>query len=144
MPNAANLDVRVLATDIDTTVLDHAKAGRYDSEALAMVPPDLRSRWFERADADWRAGEALRRMITFRPLNLIGTWPMRGRFDVIMCRNVVIYFGEETQMEVWNRFTPLIVPGGFLYIGHSERVSGPATASYVSAGITTYQKRPQP
>ena len=141
-PNAAKLDVRILATDIDTTVLDHARAGRYNAEALAAVPADLRTRWFERSEADWVAGDALRRMVTFRPLNLIGTWPMRGRFDVIMCRNVVIYFAEETQVEIWSRFTPMLVPGGYLYIGHSERVSGPAAASYVSAGITTYQRRP--
>ncbi len=144
LPGAANLDVRVLATDIDTTVLEHARAGRYDAEALAMVPPELRTRWFERAGGDWQVGDALRRLVIFRPLNLIGTWPMRGRFDVIMCRNVVIYFGEETQVEIWARFTPLIVPGGFLYIGHSERVSGPASTSYVSAGITTYQRRTDP
>ena len=141
-PNAGKLDVRVLATDIDTTVLEHARAGRYNSEALAAVPVDLRTRWFERSDADWVAGEALRRLVIFRPLNLIGPWPMRGRFDVIMCRNVVIYFAEETQVEIWSRFTPMLVPGGYLYIGHSERVSGPAASSYVSAGITTYQRRP--
>ena len=82
-------------------------------------------------------------MISFRPLNLIGQWPMRGLFDVIMCRNVVIYFAEDTQVEIWKRFTPLLAPGGYLYIGHSERVSGPAAKSYVSAGITTYQRQAQ-
>jgi chemotaxis protein methyltransferase CheR len=141
LPNAVNLDVRVLATDIDTTVLEQARTGRYDSDALAMIPLELRNRWFERAGDGWQVGDALRRLVTFRPLNLIGVWPMRGQFDVIMCRNVVIYFGEETQVEIWSRFTPMIVPGGFLYIGHSERISGPAASSYVSVGITTYQRR---
>ncbi len=141
LPNAAKLDVRVLATDIDTTVLEHASKGQYNAEALSAVPVDLRTRWFERSGADWTAGDTLRRMISFRPLNLISTWPMRGTFDVIMCRNVVIYFAEDTQMEIWKRFTPLLSPGGYLYIGHSERVSGPAAKSYVSAGITTYQRR---
>ena len=141
LPNAGKLDVRVLATDIDTTVLEHAAKGQYSAEALAGVSNDLRTRWFERAGAEWRAGEALRRLVSFRPLNLIGRWPMRGHFDVIMCRNVVIYFAEETQVEIWNRFTPLLSPGGYLYIGHSERLSGPAAKCYVSAGITAYQKR---
>ncbi len=141
LPNAAKLDVRILATDIDTTVLEQANAGQYSAEALSAVPTELRTRWFERRDAEWQAGETLRRMISFRPLNLIGTWPMRGTFDVIMCRNVVIYFAEDTQAEVWKRFTPLLSQGGYLYIGHSERVSGPAATSYVSAGITTYQRR---
>ncbi len=141
LPNAAKLDVRVLATDIDTTVLEQASAGRIAPRRWPAVPADLRPAGSSVAEAEWQAGETLRRMISFRPLNLIGTWPMRGTFDVIMCRNVVIYFAEDTQAEVWKRFTPLLSPGGYLYIGHSERVSGPAAASYVSAGITTYQRR---
>ena len=141
LPNAGSLDVRILATDIDTAVLEQARTGRYGGEALAAVPAELRTRWFEKSGSEWEAGEALRRMISFRPLNLIGQWPMRGTFDVIMCRNVVIYFAEDTQVEIWKRFTPLLVPGGHLYIGHSERVAGPAAAAYSSAGITTYQKR---
>ncbi len=141
LPNAAKLDVRVLATDIDTTVLETASTGQYSADALAGVPAELRARWFEKAGAEWKAGEALRRLVSFRALNLIGPWPMRGPFDVIMCRNVVIYFGEDTQTEIWKRFTPMLSPGGHLYIGHSERVSGPAAKSYVSAGITTYQRR---
>ena len=142
MPNAGKLDVRVLATDIDTAVLEHASKGQYNAELVSAIPADLRTRWFERAGSEWKAVDALRQLISFRPLNLIGQWPMRGTFDVIMCRNVVIYFAEETQVEMWKRFTPLLSPGGHLYIGHSERLSGPATRSYVSTGITTYQKRP--
>jgi chemotaxis protein methyltransferase CheR len=141
LPNAASLDVRILATDIDTTVLEQAKAGRYSAEALSAVPGDLRTRHFEKSQGEWEASDALRRMITFRPLNLIGAWPMRGTFDVIMCRNVVIYFAEDTQVEIWNRFAPLLTPGGYLYIGHSERVAGPAMKMFTNAGITTYQKR---
>lgn len=142
LPQAAKLDVRVLATDIDTTVLQHASAGCYNAETLAGVPNDMRSRWFERSDGDWQAGEAMRKLVSFRKLNLIGAWPMRGPFDVIMCRNVVIYFEEDTQVEIWKRFTPLLAPGGHLYIGHSERVCGPAANAYTNAGITTYQRRP--
>ena len=142
LPNAASLDVRILATDIDTSVLDQARAGRYSAEALIAVPGDLRTRHFEKSQDNWEAGDALRRMITFRPLNLIGAWPMRGTFDVIMCRNVVIYFVEDTQVEIWNRFAPLLPPGGFLYIGHSERVAGPTMKLFANAGITTYQKQP--
>ena len=141
LPTAAKLDVRVLATDIDTTVLEHASQGQYSADALAGLPNDLRARWFERKDAEWKAGDTLRGLISFRPLNLIGTWPMRGPFDVIMCRNVVIYFGEDTQTEIWRRFTPLLTPTGFLYIGHSERVTGPAAKCFNSTGITTYQRR---
>ncbi len=143
LPGAGQLDVRVLATDIDTAVLAQAQAGRYDADALAAVPPDLRTRWFDRSEDGWQASETLRRLVAFRPLNLVGTaWPMRGVFDAIMCRNVVIYFSEETQAQTWARLTPVLAPGGYLYIGHSERLSGTAAAAYGSAGVTTYQKRP--
>ena len=63
----------------------------------------------------------------------------RGRFDVIFCRNVVIYFDDATQERVWGRFTPILNPGGVLYIGHSERVSGPASAQLQTCGLTTYK-----
>jgi chemotaxis protein methyltransferase CheR len=87
----------------------------------------------------WAAGEDLRSIVVFRELNLIGTWPMRGKFDAIFCRNVVIYFEDETQTRLWSRFAPYLTPSGRLYIGHSERLSGPATALFEGEGITTYR-----
>ena len=77
--------------------------------------------------------------MTFRELNLIGQWPMKGPFDVIFCRNVVIYFDEQTQAKIWSRFAPLLAPRGLLCIGHSERLTGPALPRFESVGITTYQ-----
>jgi chemotaxis protein methyltransferase CheR len=100
-------------------------------------------RWFVPNPADafkrWGVGEAARDLVTFRELNLMGQWPMKGPFDVIFCRNVVIYFEEETQARIWSRYAPLLAPGGRLYIGHSERVSGPATALFETDGLTTYR-----
>ena len=64
---------------------------------------------------------------------------MRGKFDVVFCRNVVIYFDEPTQMKIWSRFAGLLPQGGHLYIGHSERVSGEAKAQFDNIGITTYR-----
>ena len=90
-------------------------------------------------DMAWSVGEDLRKMVAFRELNLIGAWPMKGPFDVIFCRNVVIYFEEETQARVWSRFKPLLTPEGRLYIGHSERLNGPAATAFVSDGLTTYR-----
>ena len=78
--------------------------------------------------------------MAFKELNLIGDWPMRGRFDVIFCRNVVIYFDDATQERVWSRFAPILNPGGVLYIGHSERVTGPAAQLLQPGGLTTYVK----
>ena len=83
--------------------------------------------------------DELRALVTFNELNLIGDWPMKGRFDVIFCRNVAIYFEDDTQARLWSRFAPLLQPGGTLYIGHSERVAGPAAALLTPDGVTTYR-----
>jgi chemotaxis protein methyltransferase CheR len=66
---------------------------------------------------------------------------MKGKFDAIFCRNVAIYFEEQTQQQIWVRFAPMLNPGGALYIGHSERVTGPATEMLVNDGVTTYRLR---
>lgn len=142
LPEAANLDVKILATDIDPKILDEAREGAYSDDAIQPVPQNLRGTWFKRTsmggDRPWRVSDELRSMVSFRELNLIGDWPMKGRFDAIFCRNVVIYFDEPTQEQVWSRFVPLMQPGATLCIGHSERVTGPAAAKLMSAGLTTY------
>lgn len=143
LPEAAQLDVRILATDIDPNMVAEGIAGVYSEEALAAAPALLRQRWFDKAPAlgadRLKAAESLRRLVSFRELNLIGDWPMKGQFDVIFCRNVVIYFDEATQERVWNRFLPTLAPGATLYIGHSERVNGPAASRLVPSGLTTYR-----
>ena len=113
---------------------------------MTAVPKDMLHRWFSLGgDRDgnraWRAGEELRKLVTFRKLNLIGHWPMRGPFQAIFCRNALIYFKEETQIDIWCRFVPLLAPGGHLYIGHSERLFGEAVPYYVNEAITTYRLR---
>lgn len=143
LPEAAELDVRILATDIDPNMVAEGAAGDYAEEALEQAPATLWRRYFNRNGRSgrdrWTAGPELRRLVAFRELNLIGDWPMKGRFDVIFCRNVAIYFDEATQERVWSRFTPLMTPGATLYIGHSERVSGPAAQLLRPDGLTTYR-----
>jgi chemotaxis protein methyltransferase CheR len=146
MPDAASLDVKVLATDIDPDVLRKGQAGIYGEAAMAPVPADKRQRWFTpqtggEGGKAWRAGAELRKLVTFRNLNLIGHWPMRGPFHAIFCRNALIYFKEETQLEVWSRFVPLLAPSGRLYIGHSERLFGDVATMFVNEAITTYRLR---
>ena len=141
LPQAADLDVRILATDIDPNVVAAGRAAVYSDEAVQPVPAALRDRWMVRVkdgsrDA-WGAGEEMRRLVAFRELNLMGHWPMKGRFDAIFCRNVVIYFDEPTQARIWARFAPLLNPGGRLYVGHSERVTD--MASFENDGLTTYR-----
>ncbi len=145
LPEAANLDVKILATDIDPNMVAEGRAGIYREEAIAPVPVDLRRRWFKKpatgAGDRWEVADELRALVAFRELNLIGDWPMKGKFDVIFCRNVVIYFDEPTQERIWSRFAPMLNPGGTLYIGHSERVTGPATQIFETTGLTTYALR---
>jgi len=142
-PKASQLDIRILATDIDPQVLKFGTRGIYEEAALNAVPPELKRSYFSPADLDgepgWRVGEAPRKLISFMELNLNGNWPMKGKFDIIFCRNVVIYFSTQTQQVIWSKMAEKIMPGSWLYIGHSERVSGPATPDFISAGITTYR-----
>ena len=141
LPEAADLDVRILATDIDPNMVAEGAAGIYSEELLSPVPASGRKHFTPLAGRPglFSADETLRRLVSFRELNLIGDWPMRGKFDVIFCRNVVIYFDDATQEMVWGRFTPIMNPGATLYIGHSERVSGPATTQLQTCGLTAYQ-----
>jgi chemotaxis protein methyltransferase CheR len=144
LPDAARYDVKVLATDIDPNMVAAGRAGRYSEDLLAAVPGPDRQRWFRPCPDGMEAGDDLRQLVGFRELNLIGDWPMRGRFDAILCRNVVIYFAEDTQARIWSRFAPLLPPGGFLYIGHSERLSGPAASGFETIGITAYRRKGAP
>lgn len=140
LPDAARYDVRILATDIDPNVVAKARAGVYREDAVAPIAASLRERWLIKErdgdDRTWRLKDEVRALIAFKELNLIGAWPMRGIFDAIFCRNVVIYFEEETQAFLWNRFKSLLATDGRLYIGHSERVD---VAGYASDGLTIYK-----
>ena len=141
-PDAAELDVRVLATDIDPNMVAEGRAGLYAAGLLDPVPAEMRRRGFApAADGSGRmeVADELRRLVVFNELNLIGNWPMKGRFDAIFCRNVVIYFEEDTQSRVWSRFVPLLQPGGRLFIGHSERLTGEAVARFDGEAITVHR-----
>jgi chemotaxis protein methyltransferase CheR len=141
MPDIRSFDLRILATDINRHVLETARHGSYHAEETASVPLELRRAWMEPEEGgSLRLDAAARGLVSFRPLNLIGAWPMNGPFDAVFCRNVVIYFDERTQMRLMNRIAALLRPGGFLYLGHSERVVGPAEALFRPDGTTTYQR----
>ena len=143
LPNAADYDLKILATDIDPKILALARAGQYDDNAVETVSQPMRKQWFTEVDVGgrrkWQVDDKLKRLITFNELNLLGNWPFKGPFDVIFCRNVVIYFDEPTQMKIWSRFSENLPVGGHLYIGHSERVSGEAKDVFDNIGITTYR-----
>lgn len=142
-PNVLDYDFKILATDIDPKILAIARQGAYDEQALETVSPAIRKQWFKEVDVNGRrkfqVDDRLKRLITYNELNLMAQWPFKGKFDVIFCRNVVIYFDEPTQMRIWTRFADLLPVGGHLYIGHSERVSGDSKNDFDNIGITTYR-----
>lgn len=139
-PDAGKLDIRILATDIDFNMLAHARNGEYTERDVASVPQTILSRFFEQTANGYTVGDAAKSLVNFKSLNLVKNWPVRGPFDVIFCRNVVIYFDDETKEQIWERFDRVLAPGGSLFIGHSERVAGPAAASLQHEGPTAYRK----
>jgi chemotaxis protein methyltransferase CheR len=143
-PEAADLDIRVLATDVDPKIVAQARMGTYPKEQVSAVPPHYIN---QLADPERLSGGSismraeLRKIISFAELNLIGDWPMKKKFDVIFCRNVAIYFAPKTQHKLWVRLHEQLTPGGHLMIGHSERIRGPAKDKLQNVDITTYQSR---
>ncbi len=136
-------DIRILATDISARVLARARAGEYDKESLKDVPPAYLSKYFCSARTNSNRAYAIRdsikRMVRFAQLNLMNEWPMKGPFEVIFCRNVMIYFDSATQGRLVRRFYDLLVPGGHLLVGHSESlVSNSCGFKYVQPA--TYVK----
>jgi chemotaxis protein methyltransferase CheR len=143
LPDAHSYDIKILATDVDKNILHKASEGVYREDDVEIMPDTQKRKYFEKADRSsdtWVAGAELKRLITFRQLNLIKPWPISSRFDIIFCRNVVIYFQEATQQELWTRFHKAIEPSGWLFIGHSERITGPASSSFKCEGFTSYQR----
>ncbi len=138
-PEAARLNLRILATDVDPEILAKAEAGTYPEEERKAIP-EAQRKFIEPTGSGFRVGTAARELITFGRLNLIENWPISGPFQVIFCRNVAIYFDKPTQARLWARFGELLSPNGHLCIGHSERVAGPAEQMFKTIGVTAYQK----
>jgi chemotaxis protein methyltransferase CheR len=135
-------DLKLLASDIADHALEKASAARYEAKSLGALPDALRTTWTTDSGSDVVIVPEARELVQFRRLNLQGEWPMRRPFQAIFCRNVMIYFDQPTKDRLISRFAEHLEPGGYLYIGHSERVSGPAMALFDTAGPTIYRRRP--
>lgn len=140
-PEAGNLDIRILASDVDPQILQSAESGVYPAEETKALPEQARRLIDVLPGGGFSIGNKARALVRFGALNLIEDWPVRGPFDIIFCRNVAIYFDRETQSRLWHRFAGLLPVGGHLFIGHSERVAGPAESTLQSIGVTAYRKR---
>jgi len=138
----AGRDLRVLASDLDPDVLGKASAATYATKDLKPVPSDLVQQWTSTQGERSIISDEARAIVRFRLLNLLGEWPISGRFDTIFCRNVMIYFDQPTKERLVARFADALVGGGHLYIGHSERVTGPAASLLEPVGPTIYRRRP--
>jgi chemotaxis protein methyltransferase CheR len=139
----AGWDVKVIATDLDTNVLNTGRAGVYDIERLKGVEQSRVKRWFMKGtganEGKVRVKPELQDMIKFGQVNLMQDWPVKGPIDVIFCRNVVIYFDKPTQTRLFNRYADILANDGHLFIGHSESLNK-VTDRFKLLGQTIYQK----
>ncbi len=135
IPDIAKRDCKILATDIDTGMLEKAKRAEYSAEWIEKIPQALRQKYVSQN----RINEATRALVTFKQLNLLEGWPFKGPFDAIFCRNVVIYFDKQTQIPLFDRFAQMLKPNGYLYIGHSESLHNVSTR-FTLVDKTTYQQ----
>jgi chemotaxis protein methyltransferase CheR len=126
--NLGDWDLRVLATDLSQQMLKLARQGIYEPHQLRQVPLPLIHHNFTPCKSglqiSYRIKEPLKRVVDFAQLNLLDPWPMKGPFDAVFCRNVMIYFDKPTQQQLVERFWKILAPGGALFIGHSESLTG--------------------
>lgn len=128
VPSNEGWDMKILATDLSTRVLEKARRGVYSADRIKDVPLGQRAKYFtciqRKPETLFQINDALREKVYFARLNLMGPWPMKGLFDVIFCRNVMIYFDKPTRERLVNRYWKMLSPGGVLFIGHSESLTG--------------------
>lgn len=143
LPNFNEWDVKILATDLDANVVAHGQSGIYRADRITGVRDERIKRWFKRGRGDKadmvKVSPELQEMITFKRLNLLHEWPMKGPFDLMFCRNVVIYFDKETQKILFDRYADILAKDAHLFIGHSETLYK-VTTRFDSLGKTIYRK----
>ena len=136
LPNG--FDLKILATDVDTNMISHASAGIYAD--IKGIPDKFVHAYVNKLGPEkYEIKKNIRDLITFKPLNLLEYWPMKGPFDAIFCRNVVIYFNKETQATLFGRMAELMEEGRWLYIGHSENLFR-VTDKFQLMGRTIYRR----
>lgn len=124
----ARRGAQILASDLSTKVLDHAQRGIYGMDRVAGLPRSVLTHYFQRGTKKWadyvRVRQELRSMVKFRRINLMDPFQFQQKFQVIFCRNTMIYFDRETRERLTNKFYDCVAPGGYLFVGHSESLTG--------------------
>ena len=115
-----NWDTRILASDISEKVLGIAQRGVYSEEDIKVLPDEYKQKYLEKVNEGFKFRDVIRNNIIFKKINLMEPFAFKRKFDVIFCRNVMIYFDRETKLDLVNRFYEVTEPGGYLFIGHSE------------------------
>ena len=143
LPKSSGWDIKILATDLDSNMVQRGHDGIYTSERVEGLTPARMKRWVKKGKGEnadkVRMSEELRELITFKELNLMEGWPIKGPFDFMFCRNVVIYFNKDTQRILFDRYADLLAPKAHLFIGHSESLNK-VTDRFALLGKTIYQK----
>ncbi len=143
IPNIDRWDIRILATDLDSDVLERARQGLYTEERLRLVSAERRARFFQPQpqgkEPTYRITDDLARLITFKQLNLMHSFPMKGPLEAIFCRNTLIYFDKETQRDLVARMARLQRKADLLFLGHSETLFKVST-DYALIGRTIYRR----
>lgn len=132
---------KILATDLDSNVLETARRGVYKRDTITGLKRESAKHWFlhDKNLEQCKVNDELRSYISFKRLNLLAQWPMKGPFDIIFCRNVVIYFDQETKDSLFKRYAQMLRKGGYLILGHSESMNLKVQTQYKALGKTIYQ-----
>jgi chemotaxis protein methyltransferase CheR len=115
-------NITILATDIDKHVLQQAQVGLYNAKSIAGVPEDMKKKYFTQVGSSFKVADELKRRITFKEHNLLSD-PYPTEFDLILCRNVVIYFTDEAKDQIYRKFYQSLKPHGVLFIGNTEQIT---------------------
>lgn len=137
---ATGVPVAVNGTDIDRRMIDRARRGWFSADDARTVPADMLRRWFTAADGGWQASRELLHGVTFEICDLLRTKPPAGRYDLVVCRNVVIYFTQPVRDELHARLASALRPGGYLMVGSSERITDPRSMGLEGASPFIYRK----
>lgn len=136
-------DVRILATDLDSNMVERASKGIYPLERVEGIDKPRLRKWVRRGKGDnstmVKMSRNLQDIITFKQLNLMHDWPMKGKFDIVFCRNVVIYFNKDTQKQLFTRYADMMTNDSHLFIGHSESLYK-VSDRFKLLGQTIYKK----